>query len=174
MVNKVILVGNVGADPEIRTFEDGSKVARINLATTERIFNPKTQERSERTDWHRLTIWRGLATVVEQYVRKGSQLYIEGKIRNSEWTDATGQKRFGVEINVDVLNLLGRKEGATAPQQYAQQPANQQSAPGQQYSQPQQYGQPQQPQYNQQPQGMSSYQQPSSEVVAEDVDDLPF
>lgn len=171
MVNKVILVGNVGADPEIRTFEDGSKVARINLATTERIFNPKTQERTDRTDWHRLTIWRGLATVVEQYVRKGTQLYIEGKIRNNEWTDATGQKRFGVEIHVDVLNMLGRREVGGMPQ-----PIQQQSP--QQYTQPQQeYGQQQPPQGMQQQQ----YQAPQQSSVpqfddmgGDDVDDLPF
>lgn len=163
MVNKVILVGNVGADPEIRTFEDGNKVARINLATTERTFNPKTQERSERTDWHRLIIWRGLATVVEQYVRKGSQLYIEGKIRNNEWTDANGQKRYGVEIYVDVMNMLGgRRDGASAPQPL----------------QPLQPSQPTQQQYT--PQGMNSYQvpqetpAPSYENTPDEIDDLPF
>lgn len=164
MVNKVILVGNVGSDPEIRTFEDGNKVARINLATTERTFNSKTQERSERTDWHRLIIWRGLANVVEQYVRKGSQLYIEGKIRNNEWTDANGQKRYGVEIYVDVMNMLGRRDSSQsiqplqAPQQY-QQREPQQSAP----------------------QGMNQYQSqshaetaPSYDAGVDEIDDLPF
>lgn len=165
MVNKVILVGNVGSDPEIRTFEDGNKVARVNLATTERTFNPKTQERSERTDWHRLIIWRGLANVVEQYVRKGSQLYIEGKIRNNEWTDANGQKRYGVEIYVDVLNMLGRKD-SSQPTQPLQ--------PSGQYQQ-QQQREPQQAA----PQGMNQYQAPSEPTTsydsgADEIDDLPF
>lgn len=157
MINKVILVGNVGSDPEIRTFEDGSKVARVNLATTEKLYNAKTQERTERTDWHRLTIWRGLATVAEQYVRKGSQLYIEGRIRNSEWTDANGQKRFGVEILVDVLQMLGRRDSS-------------------------QQTQPLQPREQQSPQGMGSYQAPQQqsqpqqqyEAPTEEIDDLPF
>ncbi|MEG0499878.1 MAG: single-stranded DNA-binding protein, partial [Rikenellaceae bacterium] len=120
-----------------------------------------------RTDWHRLIIWRGLANVVEQYVRKGSQLYIEGKIRNNEWTDANGQKRYGVEIYVDVMNMLGRRDGAMTPQPL-------------QPSQPMQRG-PQQEQYN--PQGINSYQAsaqqqtataPSYEDTPDEIDDLPF
>ena len=146
MVNKVILVGNVGADPEIRTFEDGNKVARLTLATTERVFNPKTQERTDRTEWHRLVIWRGLATVVEQYVRKGSQLYIEGKIRTNEWTDANGQKRYGTEIIVDNLNMLGRKGDNSQNQggQYQTQgaPIGQGQPMGQQQMNQQPFGQP--------------------------------
>ena len=168
MVNKVILVGNVGADPEIRTFEDGNKVARLTLATTERIFNSKTQERSDRTEWHRLVIWRGLATVVEQYVRKGSQLYVEGRIRTSEWTDANGQKRYGTDIIVDNLNMLGRRDasqGQGGQYQPQGQPMGQpQGQPmgqpqGQPMGQPQ--GQPQgQPmgQYQAEPQSMGGYQ----------------
>lgn len=121
MVNKVILIGNVGADPEVRTLENGTKVARLRVATTERIFNRETQERREHTEWHSVTLWRGLAEVADKYVRKGSQVYIEGKIRGREWEDpATHVKRFGVEIVADTMNLLGRRgdgEGRPAPSQ---------------------------------------------------------
>ena len=121
MINKVILVGNVGADPEIRTLESGVKVARVRLATTERIYNRQTQESREHTEWHTLAIWRNLADVADRFVRKGSQIYVEGRIRTNEWTDANGQKRYGTEIMVDELKLLGRKgdnpaAGASAPQ----------------------------------------------------------
>lgn len=134
MINKVILLGNVGADPEIRTFEDGTKVARVRLATTERTFNSKTQEKGERTEWHSITLWRGLAGVTEQYIRKGSQIYIEGRLRNTEWQDANGTKRFGVEIIADDMKMLGgrRQEGSTTsysatPPQQQQQPTQQQA-----------------------------------------------
>lgn len=131
MVNKVILIGNVGMDPEIRTFEDGNKVARIRLATTERTFNPATQERSERTEWHTVTAWRGLAGIAEQYVRKGTQLYIEGKLRTREWQDNTGAKRYSVEIVADNMNMLGRRqEGATTGAPYTPPAASAQPAYG--------------------------------------------
>lgn len=112
MVNKVILVGNLGADPEIRTFEDGNKVARIRIATTERIYNPTTQERKDHTEWHSVTLRRGLATVAEQYLRKGSQVYIEGKIRSREWEDENKNRRFSIEIMADDLKMLGRRSDA--------------------------------------------------------------
>jgi len=122
MVNKVILIGNVGADPEVRTLENGTRVARLRVATTERIFNRETQERREHTEWHSVTLWRGLAEVADKYVRKGSQVYIEGKIRGREWEDPTTHlKRFGVEIVADTMNMLGRRggesEGQSAPSQ---------------------------------------------------------
>ena len=116
MINKVILIGNVGADPEVRTLEGGAKVARINLATTERIYNRQTQEAREHTEWHSLTLWRNLADVADRFVRKGSQIYVEGRIRSRDWTDKDGNKRYATEIVVDDLKLLGRKsEGSGAP-----------------------------------------------------------
>ncbi|MDR2912830.1 MAG: single-stranded DNA-binding protein [Alistipes sp.] len=115
MINKVILVGNVGADPEIRTLETGVKVARVRLATTERIFNRQTQETKEHTEWHSVVLWRGLADVADKYVRKGSQIYIEGPLRSNEWTDKEGIKRYGVEIVANDLKLLGRRgEGGSS------------------------------------------------------------
>lgn len=109
MINKVILVGNVGADPEIRTLETGTKVARVRIATTERIYNRQSQETKEHTEWHTVTLWRGLADVTDKYVRKGSQIYIEGSLRSNEWTDKDGVKRYGVEIVAGDMKLLGRR-----------------------------------------------------------------
>ena len=91
MVNKVILVGNVGIDPEVRTLEGGAKVARVRLATTERLYDRASNETKEHTEWHTITLWRGLADVVDRYVRKGTQLYIEGRLCTpaSGWTRTT-------------------------------------------------------------------------------------
>ena len=117
MINKVILVGNVGADPEVRSLENGAKVARIRLATTERIYNKEKNETKELTEWHNITLWQGLADVADKYVRKGSQLYVEGKLRTREY-DKNGTKCFTTEIIADEIKMLGRKEGVsqTAPQ----------------------------------------------------------
>lgn len=117
MINKVILVGNVGADPEVRALDGGTKVARIRLATTERVYNKEKNETKENTEWHSITLWRGLAEVVDKYIRKGSQLYIEGKLRTREY-DKNGVKCFATEIVAEELKMLGRKEGVSqsAPQ----------------------------------------------------------
>lgn len=109
MVNKVILVGNATADPEVRTLEGGVKVARIRLATNERIYNRQTQESKDHTEYHSITLWRGLADVADRFVRKGSQLYIEGRLRSREWEDQTGVKRYAIDIVGDELKLLGRR-----------------------------------------------------------------
>ncbi len=123
MINKVILVGNVGADPEVRTLETGTKVARVRIATTERIFNRQTQETKEHTEWHNVVLWRGLADVADKYVRKGSQIYVEGPLRSNEWTDKEGVKRYGVEIVANDMKLLGRRpEGSGGSQSYGQPP----------------------------------------------------
>ncbi|MBP3601903.1 MAG: single-stranded DNA-binding protein [Alistipes sp.] len=164
MVNKVILVGNVGLDPEVRTTESGVKVARVRLATTERIYNRQTNENTELTEWHTITLWRGLADVVDRYVRKGSQLYIEGRLRTREWTDKDNIKRYTTEIMADEMKLLGRRsdnQQAGAPmggQQGYSQPQGGYQQPAQQYAQP--AAQPTQP---------SSIPAPQ-----DDPDDLPF
>ena len=117
MVNKVILIGNVGMDPEVRTLENGTKVARIRLATTERIFDRQANEAKEHTEWHSITLWRGLADVVDRYVHKGSQIFVEGKLRTREWTDKEGNKRFTTEVLADTMNLLGRRgDNNSAPE----------------------------------------------------------
>ena len=131
MINKVILVGNVGADPEVRALESGVKVARIRLATTERYVDRQTNETKEQTEWHTITMWRGLADVADKYVRKGTQLYIEGSLRTREWTDKDNQKRYTTEIVASEMKLLGRRsEGAqSAEGGYAAPAATAPSAP---------------------------------------------
>lgn len=115
MINKVILVGNVGADPEVRTLENGTKCARIRLATTERVYNKEKNESKDITEWHSITLWRGLADVADRYVRKGSQLYIEGKLRTREY-EKNGVKCFATDIVGEELKMLGRKEAQSSPQ----------------------------------------------------------
>ena len=167
MINKVILVGNVGIDPEVRTTESGVKVARVRLATTERLYDRQSNETRELTEWHAITLWRGLADVVDRFVRKGSQLYIEGRLRTREWVDKDNIKRYTTEILADDMKLLGRR-GDNAQGGAQQQP----SSASRPYSGGQQsYGgaaaaQPQQPQGS----AASGY----IPAVNDDPDDLPF
>lgn len=107
-VNKVILVGNVGKDPEIRHLDSGVAVANFPLATSES-YIAKNGDKVESTEWHNIVVWRGLADVAEKYVTKGRQLYIEGKIRTRSWDDKEGNKRYTTEIVADVLQLLGSR-----------------------------------------------------------------
>lgn len=169
MINKVILVGNVGLDPEVRSLESGVKVARLRLATTERIFDRQTNETKELTEWHTITLWRGLADVVDKYVRKGSQLYIEGSIRTREWTDKDNQKRYSTEILANDMKLLGRRSDNAASQQGA--PAAQPQQSGYQQTYQQQQSSYQQPAY-QQPAATSAPATP--QVPDDNPDDLPF
>ena len=138
MVNKVILVGNVGIDPEVRTTESGVKVARIRLATTERLFDRQANEAKEHTEWHTVTLWRGLADVVDKYVRKGTQIYVEGRLRTREWMDKDNNKRYTTEILADVMNLLGRRSDNPASDGAPSGYGSQQQAPA--YGQPAQGG----------------------------------
>ena len=179
MINKVILVGNVGQDPEVRYTGDasnGAKVATIRLATSER-YRDRNGNLQEHTEWHSVVVWRNTADVVEKYVRKGSQLYIEGKLRTRSWEDQTGNKRYVTEIMADTLQLLGRKQDNQ--QGYGQQGGYQQGG-YQQPAQPQQAYAPVQPQQTYapaQPQAYAPVQQP---VQPQDItdngpeDDLPF
>ncbi|MBP3643303.1 MAG: single-stranded DNA-binding protein [Alistipes sp.] len=170
MINKVILVGNVGADPEVRSLESGVKTARVRIATTERFYNRQTNETTEQTEWHTVIFWRGLADVVDKYVRKGSQIYVEGSIHYRDWQGNDGQRHFVTEITASELKLLGRRTESNQTQ-----------------PQPQQYGQPSQPpQYVRQPEPQYTAPQypapqpapapapaPQPAAPAED-DDLPF
>lgn len=109
-VNKVILVGNVGKDPDVKYFDNGSVVANFTLATTERGYTAANGTQiPDRTEWHNIVCWRGLAKVAEQFVRKGTQVYIEGKIRSRTYDDANGLKRYVNEIYADNLELLGSR-----------------------------------------------------------------
>ena len=109
-VNKVILIGNLGSDPEVRYLESGSAVAKFNIATTESYTN-KNGERIDNTEWHRIELWEGLAKVAEKYLKKGNQVYIEGRIRTDTWTDKEGQQRTGVTIRANSMTLLGGPSG---------------------------------------------------------------
>ncbi len=108
MINKVILLGNVGMEPEARVFENGNKIVRFSLATTESIFNPSTNVRSEHTEWHNIIITQRHANFVEMYVKKGAQVYIEGRIRRREWGEEDN-KRYSFEIRADEIKILGRR-----------------------------------------------------------------
>jgi len=111
MINKVILVGNLGADPEVRTTNSGLKVANLRLATSERQKDKASGEWKEHTEWHRVVVFGRTAEVIEQYAQKGRQLYIEGRIRTRKWTDQSGAERYSTEIVGDLMKLLGSRGG---------------------------------------------------------------
>jgi len=106
-VNKVILVGNLGSDPQVRYTPGGQAVANFNIATSER-FNNKAGEKEERTEWHRIVAWGKLAEICQQYLKKGKQVYIEGRLQTRQWEDQQGQKRQTTEIVAQNMQMLGR------------------------------------------------------------------
>jgi|SRR5688572_3120111 len=108
-INKVILVGNLGKDPEVRHLEGGAVVAKFPLATSE-TYKTKDGQRVDQTEWHNIVMWRGLAESAEKYLRKGSLVYIEGKIRTRSWDDKDGNKRFATEIVADTMTMLSSKK----------------------------------------------------------------
>lgn len=110
-INKVILVGNLGRDPEVRTFSNGALKANFPLATSESYIN-KEGQKIENTDWHNVVLWRGLATVAEKYLKKGNKVYIEGKIRNRQYEDKDGNKKYITEIEATDMLLLDRPANA--------------------------------------------------------------
>ncbi len=110
-VNKVILIGNLGADPEIRHLQNGASVANFRLATSETYKDKTTGERREQTEWHNVVAWRGLAEITEKYVRKGSKVYVEGKLRTRQWQDKENNTRYTTEIVADEMTLLDRPSG---------------------------------------------------------------
>lgn len=109
-VNKVILVGNVGKDPETRHLDKGVAVSNFPLATSEN-YTAKTGEKISSTEWHNIVAWRGLSELAEKYIKKGSQLYIEGRIKTRSWDDKDGVKHYITEIYAETIQLLGKKEG---------------------------------------------------------------
>lgn len=125
-VNKVILVGNLGADPEVRYTANGSAVTNIRIATSESWKDKTTGELQERTEWHRITLFARLGEIAGQYLRKGSKVYIEGKLRTRKWQDQQGQDRWSTEVIADQMQMLDSRGGGdnaqaqsygTAPQQ---------------------------------------------------------
>ena len=194
-LNKVMLIGNVGRDPEVRYLEgngqtgQSTKVATFTLATSER-YRDRSGETRENTEWHNIVAWRQNADVAERFVKKGTQLYIEGKLRTRNYTDSTGQKKYVTEIAVDTLQLLGRREDNPGYQQGGYQQQGYQPQQQSAYQAPQPAYQPQQSAY-QQPQQQPSYQpkpapapaaapqkvsapEPISLDIDDPADDLPF
>ena len=187
-LNKVLLIGNAGRDPEIRHLESGAMNATFSLATTERYRDRSTGEMKEQTEWHIIVCWRNLAEIAEKYVKKGTQLFIEGRIRTRSYNDKDGNTKYMTEILADNMQLLGRKadnpgnqgggysQGGGYQQPYQPQQQGGWQQPRQNFqSQQQNWQQPQQPQ---QPQGYNAPVQtaPAAESFggAEEGDDLPF
>lgn len=139
-VNKVILIGNLGKDPEVRYLENGKAVANVTLATTER-YKDREGNQVENTEWHDLEMWDGLAKIAEQYLQKGKSIYVEGKIKTDSWQDEQGVKKYRTRIRVQNMTMLGgpggqggggSQEMSSAPQQQSAAPTPQpQAAPAQ-------------------------------------------
>lgn len=110
-VNKVIIVGNLGRDPEMRTFPSGDQVANVTIATTDKWKDKQTGEMKEATEWHRVVFNGRLAEIAGQYLRKGSQVYVEGSLRTRKWTDQSGVEKYSTEIRADQMQMLGSRQG---------------------------------------------------------------
>ncbi len=191
-INKVILIGNLGQDPEVRFTPSGTAVANLNLATSDTWLDRQSGQRQERTEWHRVVLFNKTAEIAQQYLKKGSKVYIEGRLQTRKWQDQNGQDRYSTEIVANDMQMLdgrsGDYQGGGAPQGgYAQQAPAQQAPPQQHYGQqpPQQGGypsqgapqrnapapQPQQPAPNQQ---NSSYGAPDPGNFDDFDDEIPF
>jgi single-strand DNA-binding protein len=120
-VNKVILIGNLGRDPEVRYLPEGGAVANISIATTD-TWKDKSGEKQERTEWHRVAFFGRLAEIAGEYLKKGSQVYVEGSLRTRKWQDKEGQERYTTEIRADMMQMLGRREGGGAAEPMAREP----------------------------------------------------
>jgi len=128
-VNKAILIGNVGKDPEVRYLEGGNAVARFSLATTE-YYRNRNGENVSSTEWHNIVAWRQLAELAEKYIKKGRQLYVEGRITTRSWEDKEGNKRYTTEIVANSIQFLGKKPGEEEYQDSsASKPAEEPAAP---------------------------------------------
>ena len=114
-LNQVHLIGTVGNDPEVRAIQGGAKVASFRLATTER-YKDRDGNRQEQTEWHNITVWNNRADFVEKYIHKGSNLFIEGKLRTRQWTDQQGNKRYTTEVSAENIQLLDKPTGNQSAQ----------------------------------------------------------
>ncbi|OIO54121.1 MAG: single-stranded DNA-binding protein [Alphaproteobacteria bacterium CG_4_10_14_0_2_um_filter_63_37] len=114
MINKVILVGNLGRDPEVRYTQNGDAVATLNIATTESWRDKQSGERKESTEWHRVVIWGKQAEIAKQYLSKGRQVYVEGRLQTRKWTDQNGQEKYTTEVRCDNFKMLGGRGGEGA------------------------------------------------------------
>jgi len=190
-INKVILIGNLGQDPEVRYMPQGGAVANLSIATSESWKDKATGEMKEQTEWHRVVIYQRLAEIAGEYLRKGSKVYIEGKLKTRKWQDQQGVERYTTEIVANELQMLdGRGEGQgggmgggmgggqqgyqpRTPQQAAPQQAAYQGAPQQNFQPQGNYQKPAQPQggFQQQP---PAQQRPPMEPPIDFDDDIPF
>lgn len=109
----MILVGRLGADPEVRTLESGTKVASVRLATSER-YKDRNGNQQEATEWHNVVLWRGLADITEKYLKKGDQVYVEGRIKTRKWTDKDGNDRYSTDILANEMTMLGGGQGKSS------------------------------------------------------------
>lgn len=121
-INKVIIVGHLGNEPEMRSMPNGEAVANISVATSESWTDKATGERKEVTEWHRIVLYRRLAEIAGQYLHKGSQVYVEGRLKTRKWQDNNGQDRYTTEIQGDNLQMLGSSQGAQVPSAAAPKP----------------------------------------------------
>jgi len=167
-INKVILVGNLGADPETRYTASGSAVTNIRIATSESWRDKQTGENQERTEWHRVVFFSRLAEIAGEYLRKGSQVYVEGSLRTRKWQDQGGQDRYSTEIVANEMQMLGSRGGESSDRPPAQ--SSQQSGTGFRDSAPQQGAAPQQASQSQATQSQAAA--PVDDGFAED--DIPF
>lgn len=154
-LNKVMLIGNVGGDPEIRTLPSGSKVANFSLATSES-YTDRNGQKQTQTEWHRIEIWDGLAGIIEQYVRKGDPLFVEGKIRNEKWTDQNGVEKSGVKIRGLSMQMLGSRNSGDSSNS-----ASNSTTPSSSYNTPR-------------PQASTTTAPPAATQPTSGDDDLPF
>lgn len=115
-VNKVILIGNLGKDPEVRTLENGTKLVRFSIATSESYNDKTTGEKREITDWHNIVVWRGLAEIAEKFLTKGQKVYVEGKLKTRSWQDEAGITKYATEVVADNFTMLSPKNENAAPQ----------------------------------------------------------
>lgn len=127
-LNKAMIIGNLGKDPEAKTFEDGTMLVRFPVATSETYMNRKTNQKVENTEWHNVVLWRGLAEVADKYLKKGDKVFIEGRIKTRSWEDDKGEKRYNTEIHGDNMTMLSSPAGGNAgggSQQGVKEPAPQ-------------------------------------------------
>jgi len=144
-INKVILVGNLGQDPEVKYMPSGGAVANISIATTDTWKDKQTGEKKDKTEWHRVVFFNRLAEIAGEFLKKGSQVYIEGSLRTRKWQDQSGQDRYTTEIVAREMQMLGGRPGGTsdfqqnAPQQQSAPQQQNQNAPQQQSAPPQNF-----------------------------------
>lgn len=149
-VNKVILIGNLGKDPELRVLGSGVKLVRFPIATSEEYVDKMSGERKSITDWHTIVLWRGLADIAERYLSKGQKVYIEGRLKTRSWQDETGNMRYSTEVVGDSMTMLSRKEETDVSSKAA-------SAPNFEMDKP-----------------INKPKEIDSNLLSEDDDDLPF